>query len=233
MDALALLAGLWLALGGIVAAADDIIQGVALGIDARTVGPDVVLRSSAGVRAERAAGDNAAFFATFDRDRDGALSWHESRAFYFWVEENVRYRFDDEAARDVPPGALVGDGRAGAEYFQSPAETLAERAGDCEDMAALEAAFHRHFGVPAFVAAVNARSPDKADHAVAVLWVAPSRATVPEALRSLPLTLVAQPFGPMPQGAYIVLDNALADAPGSLPRESGQGRLRIFDAWIP
>ena len=54
----------------------------------------------------------------------------ELQALYRWVRDNVRYRFDP----------------VGLEWVQSPARTIAEQAGDCDDMATLLAAFAGSLG---------------------------------------------------------------------------------------
>jgi hypothetical protein len=78
--------------------------------------------------------DLAAFFDEFDIDGNGELDLGESQDFFYWVEDNVVYRFDDENQQN-PGGFPVGDGRPGPEYWQTPYETWVEKAGDCEDMA--------------------------------------------------------------------------------------------------
>jgi hypothetical protein len=54
----------------------------------------------------------------------------ELEALYRWVRDHIRYRFDP----------------LGLEWVQSPARTLAEQAGDCDDMATLLAALSGSLG---------------------------------------------------------------------------------------
>lgn len=54
----------------------------------------------------------------------------EVEALYRWVRDNIRYRFDP----------------LGWEWLQSPTRTLAERAGDCDDMSTLLSALAQSLG---------------------------------------------------------------------------------------
>jgi hypothetical protein len=60
----------------------------------------------------------------------GRSPLRELRALYEWVRANIRYRFDP----------------VGMEWVQSPARTVKERAGDCDDMATLIAALAGSLG---------------------------------------------------------------------------------------
>lgn len=171
----------------------------------------------------------AAFFQGFDANGDGRLQRGEAFAFFAWVEDHVGYRYDDEAHASPLPGVPVGDGRPGREYEQRPRETLAERAGDCEDMAALEVAFLRHWGAVAYVAEVNLRNPYEADHGVALVrW----GATEAEAAGLAHYTLGrGNAFG-VPAGAYVILDHAGSDAFGRLG-SAPAGAFQLFDLRDP
>ena len=46
----------------------------------------------------------ATFFSSFDKDNSGTIDVDEGQAFYYWVEENILYRYDDENAVDPFPG---------------------------------------------------------------------------------------------------------------------------------
>lgn len=115
------------------------------------------------------------FFRSFDTNRDGRLQLNEAQDFYYWVEENMRYRSDGESVVIVPTtgGTLQvvndGDGRSGSDYRQTPTETFEKRAGDCEDMATLEVAFFNYYGIEAYVVAVNAKDLSLPDHAFAIV----------------------------------------------------------------
>ncbi|MBI2329158.1 MAG: transglutaminase domain-containing protein, partial [Chloroflexi bacterium] len=96
------------------------------------------------------------FFDQFDFDSNEEIDIEEASFFYYWVENNITYRYDDENKENPLLGSLVGDGRPGADYRQRPYETYIEGAGDCEDMATLEVAFLNYWGIAAYVAGVNA-----------------------------------------------------------------------------
>lgn len=91
----------------------------------------------------------AAVFNKFNKD---------GRKFYYWVEKNIKYRHDSQ------------DPYPGQDYWQSPLETLSQRAGDCEDMAILECAFYRYFGYEAYIAAVNTQGATP-DHAICIVAI--------------------------------------------------------------
>ncbi|MEZ0371389.1 MAG: hypothetical protein ACAI44_20010, partial [Candidatus Sericytochromatia bacterium] len=46
----------------------------------------------------------ANLFGRFDTDHDGKISLGEGENFYYWVEKNVKYRYDDENEKDVTQG---------------------------------------------------------------------------------------------------------------------------------
>jgi hypothetical protein len=120
--------------------------------------------------------DLASFFDRFDEDGNGRISLDEGQKFYYWVEKNIKYRYDDENSKEgiarlgagfITRGQL-GDGRPGSEYWQKPYETFKERYGDCEDMAILETAFYSYFGVEAYVVTVSVKRPGIVDHALCI-----------------------------------------------------------------
>lgn len=120
--------------------------------------------------------DLASFFDKFDFNGDGKISLNEGQEFFYWVEANIKYRFDDENDKKglewlragLITQAQLGDGRSGDEYWQKPYETFIERYGDCEDMAILEAAFYNYFGVEAYVAGVDVDKPGVVNHALCI-----------------------------------------------------------------
>jgi hypothetical protein len=123
--------------------------------------------------------DLASFFDRFDADGNGKISLDEGEAFFYWVEKNIKYRYDDENSergiQEVRAGLKtpkqLGDGRPGSEYWQKPYETFIEGYGDCEDMAILETAFYNYFGVEAYVALVSVKKPGIIDHALAIVKI--------------------------------------------------------------
>lgn len=164
----------------------------------------------------------ATFFESFDRNKDGRLQFTEAEAFYYWMEKNIEYRSDDEGTLFLVPGAEApkGDGRYGEDYRQTPTETFEERAGDCEDMATLALAFYYYFGVEAYMAGVNALTPNQLDHAVAVVRLPDDLDTFTESVER-PIHYyqigrgVSDIYGEnVSPGAYMVVDNAYSDSFG-------------------
>lgn len=175
-------------------------------------------------------------FNQFDLNNDGVLSIEEGAVFYYWVENNIQYRYDDEQETNPLPGTLVGDGREGADYRQTPLETLEELAGDCEDMATLEVAFYTYWGIPAYVAGVNADDPKYTDHAVAIVQIDNSLQDFVNLLGDL----MYWEFKPgeeirtwkietIPAGFYMLVDNAYSDDFGYLTNGVQEGRFNIHD----
>jgi len=74
----------------------------------------------------------------------------ELAAIYVWVRDNIRYRFDP----------------VGLEWIQAPARTLAEGAGDCDDLATLIAALVQALGHRARFQTVGP-SPNAQEHVYA------------------------------------------------------------------
>ncbi len=173
------------------------------------------------------------FFDSFDENKDNKLSIPEAQNFFYWVEKNIQYRYDDENYQgELIAGTLLGDGRPGSDYRQKPIETFRERAGDCEDMATLEQAFYTYYGINAEVVAVNAENENAPDHAVAVVWMAD---TVDEFKNALGRFFYYKAnenardvFGkPVKPGVYIIVDNAYSSAFGFISGGVGEGKFRI------
>lgn len=177
-------------------------------------------------------GELVEFFKTFDGDGDGGLSIGEAQDFFFWMEENIRYRYDFEGEENPFVGTLVGDGRPGPDNRQTPLETFKERAGDCEDMATLEQAFYTYYGIESYVAGINAEDPDKLDHAAAIVRISGhvddfrnflgdlGYYQIPEGTRDI----YGEPVNP---GVYMLVDNAYSNILGSLNGELSPGAFRI------
>jgi hypothetical protein len=159
----------------------------------------------------------AAFFNEFDVDRDGAINLGEAEAFFYWVEEHIVYRYDDEndpdGVKELEMGmitlAQLGDGRPTVDYWQTPYETWMERFGDCEDMAILQVAFHNYFGISAYVATVATQPNGVLDHAIAIVLMGGS----PEEYRNLLGGLVHYEIDGK---HYMLVDNAYSEVFGYL-----------------
>ncbi len=174
--------------------------------------------------------DVRSFYASFDADEDGSLSIQEAKSFYGWVEDHVAYRYDDEGETDPYPGYVVGDGRAGPDYQQSPTETFAERMGDCEDMNTLEVAFYNHWGITAYQAYVNAVDEFEYDHAIAIVLLGDSL----QDAQAIVGNLEYYEFGPdnqwqIPTGFYMIVDNAYSDEFGAISGGVEPGRFQVFE----
>ena len=112
---------------------------------------EIPVQPSPGALPEQVTPEMAEFFNRFDGDKNNKLSIGEAMDFFFWVENNIRYRYDNEEELNPIVGFIGGDGKPGGDYRQTPLETLNEGYGDCEDMATLEAAFYRFYGIDAYV----------------------------------------------------------------------------------
>jgi FtsZ-binding cell division protein ZapB len=155
-------------------------------------------------------------FAKFDLDGDGILSWPESKAFFEWIKEHVKYRYDNEndpegiemlKAGCIRPEQL-GDGRPGPDYWQRPTETVREGYGDCEDMAILATAFHKYWGVESYVAVVDVNGDGVVDHALCIVKFSE------EALRELTEEQGITQFYPLNGSKFVVFDAAYSNAYG-------------------
>lgn len=167
--------------------------------------------------------DLARFFGGFDVDRNGEIDLGEAEEFFYWVEANIIYRWDDEEAHIRPgfvPGSPVGDGRPGDDYWQTPYETWTERAGDCEDMAILQVIFYNHFGISAHNALVAVKVPGEVDHAIAITLMG----RTPEEFADFLGGLVYYEFE---DGYYMLVDNAYSDVFGYLNGGLKEGQFII------
>jgi hypothetical protein len=142
----------------------------------------------------------AAVFNKFNKD---------GRKFYYWVEKNIKYRYD---SKDPYPGP---------DYWQSPLETLSQRAGDCEDMAILECAFYRYFGYEAYIAAVNTQGATP-DHAICIVAI-----SNPKKFASW---LGKVNYYTINGKYYLLVDNAYSNNFGYLTTGLKQGKFII--KWI-
>lgn len=177
----------------------------------------------------------AELFDFFDRDGDGTINHLEGELFYYWVEENIEYRYDDEFEQAAEPGSLIGDGREGPDYRQTPYETVMEGAGDCEDTATLEAAFYNYWGITAYVGGVNAKEPGVLDHAVAIVRISGTPEEFAELLGDLTYwvfkmgdSIYAYNIEEFPAGTYMLVDNAYSAEFGSLSEGLTEGTFDIY-----
>lgn len=177
------------------------------------------------------------FFQQFDLDQDQQLSLAEAAGFFYWVEEHIQYRWDDEAttqeeARSI---TLIGDGRPGPDYRQRPEETLYEQAGDCEDLATLATSFYRFWGIAAFMAGINAEDPRSPDHAVAIVYIGEDGETYREFLGDLVSweftpeeQILAYDIESFPAGSYMLVDNSYSDDFGYVTNGIEDTKFNIY-----
>lgn len=175
-----------------------------------------------------------ALFDKFDADASGTIDLGEASDFFFWVEGNIRYRYDDENYADPNPGSPVGDGRvtppSHRDYHQKPDETLAEGMGDCEDMSALEVAFYNYWSITAYEAYVNAVAETSVDHSVALIYVGETASQAASVIGRLDSRAI--PAGNewnIPAGTYMFVDNAYSGSFGYIDgRGIEPGKFQIF-----
>jgi len=171
------------------------------------------------------------FFDKFDKDRNNKLSIGEAQEFFYWVENNVKYRYDDENAENTVLGLKVGDGREGKDYRQTPLETLNEGAGDCEDMATLEVAFYRHFGIEAYVVGIDTTTPGIVDHAAAIVKIGENKETFRRVLGNLLYYEIKNAGdicgGNVSDGVYMIVDNSYSGAFGYISGGVENGTFTI------
>jgi hypothetical protein len=111
----------------------------------------------------------APFFAQFDTNENGQLDCNEAEYFFFTVEKNVKYRYDNENEADTDSNDRIGDARPGSNYYQLPLETFIERRGDCDDVAMLQTAFYNYYGFEAYVALVDTDGGKYSNHAISIV----------------------------------------------------------------
>lgn len=180
----------------------------------------------------------AQWFEGFDTNKDGRLQLGEAKNFYYWVEENIAYRYDSENLSTVTgvekQSRFItnGDGRSGNDYRQTPNETFGERAGDCEDMATLEVSFYNHFGIEAYVVGVNSNNPDELDHAVAIVRMEDFQDELVNSTDLLVYSIgngMTDVYGnPISLGTYLIIDNAYSDNFGYLDHGP---KPNTFEVW--
>ncbi len=174
----------------------------------------------------------AGFFDTFDRDGNGKLSIGEAQEFFFWVENNIAYRYDNENKEDPIIGYEIGDGREGGDYRQTPLETLTERAGDCEDMATLEAAFYKYYGIEAYIVGLDAQNPGLVDHAGTIVKIGDNKEAFEQFLGGLLYYEIGEGVrdvygNPVTPGVYMIVDNSYSGALGYISGGTEPGTFTI------
>lgn len=174
----------------------------------------------------------AAFFDSFDSNEDGGIDIGEAQEFYYWVEENIQYRYDDENELDPIVGSVVGDNRPGNDYRQTPNETYLEGYGDCEDMATFELAFYNYFNIEAYLVGVNAESTESIDHAAAIVRLSDDIETFQEFLGSLVYYELGEGgtdlYGNLvTSGVYMLVDNAYSSTFGDLSEGLEEGSFTM------
>jgi len=135
-------------------------------------------------------------FSAFDVNNDGFLDLNEMKIAYDTLTSIITYRYDDENEINHEPRTIVGDGRPGPDYFQTPEETLKERAGDCEDFAILFASLLNYYGYIAFVGDIDCDGDSEVDHATCLLYAPESTA---DAIFELGLSDVVDVFETSPE----------------------------------
>ncbi len=116
-------------------------------------------------------------------------------------------------------------------------------------MATLQVAFYRFWGIPAFVAGVNAEDPQFLDHAVAIVYIGETPEEYQELLGDMVSWEFAEgetiPIGygieEFPSGSYMLVDNAYSDTFGALTDGLPENKFEIYciapddapydDAW--
>jgi len=135
-------------------------------------------------------------FAAFDINNDSLLDLNEMKIAYDTLTSTITYRYDDENEINHEPRTIVGDGRPGPDYFQTPEETLKERAGDCEDFAILFASLLNYYGYIAFVGDIDCDGDGEVDHATCLLYAPESTA---DAVIELGLSDIVDVFETSPE----------------------------------
>ena len=154
----------------------------------------------------------------------------EAQEFFFWVEDNIACRYDNEYEGNPILGFKVGDGGDGGDYRQKPIETLTEKAEDCEDMATLEAAFYKHFGIEAYIVDVDAQDPEIVDHAAAIVKIGDHKEEFESVLGGLLYYEIGEGIkdvygNTVTPGVYMIVGNSYSGALGYI---SGGTRQRTF-----
>jgi hypothetical protein len=155
-------------------------------------------------------------FNPYDTDGNHTMDWKEGMNFYNWVESAITYRYDDEndeqGIQALYSGWItdeqLGDGRSGVDYWQKPAETYADRYGDCEDMAILELALYTYYNMTAYMGLVDVDGDGNIDHAICI--VAFSEAAFQELVDQQGVVDYYELDGTK----FVIVDNAYSDAYG-------------------
>jgi hypothetical protein len=105
--------------------------------------------------------------------------WADIRRLYTWTVNNIEYATDSYTP--ILPHSPRGDLKWRGEFWRMPSETLADKAGDCEDMAILLASmllnyYEQRFRVYAIV--IHSPLPDEAAHMAVAIPVKGNELTI-------------------------------------------------------
>jgi len=99
--------------------------------------------------------------------QDANKLWRDYQRLYQWVVDNIKYNYDTNLP--LLPMAMSGDLTWEQEYWRMPEETLNNKVGDCEDMAALLASLMLSYNNQQYgVWAIIIRNQDSGHVAVAL-----------------------------------------------------------------
>jgi hypothetical protein len=91
--------------------------------------------------------------------------WRGYESLYRWVVNNIDYSYDSYTP--LLPASLSGTLTWRKEFWRMPAETLTDKAGDCEDMALLLASMMKNFNKGSFIVwliSISSSTPGVSGH---------------------------------------------------------------------
>lgn len=144
----------------------------------------------------------------------------ELAAIYKWVRHTIRYRRDP----------------IGLEWVQSPARTVAERAGDCDDLATLIAALAQSLGHRTRFATVG-KTLDRPSHVYAEAWTGSEWIALDPVLEPMQQTTArrhdAGKFGHRAPGPKRVFDGATGKQVGTMGEQTHGRAPSALQLWSP
>ncbi len=105
--------------------------------------------------------------------------WQDYELLYRWVTENIEYTKDSHTP--ILPDIMDGTLTWGPDFWRMPAETLEDKAGDCEDMAVLLASMLSNYNEERFaiwVLGIQTRAPKYKRHLAVAFPVAGINLTI-------------------------------------------------------
>ncbi len=116
---------------------------------------------------------------TFGYSEDNNQRWQHYEALYRWVVNNIEYSSDTR----VPVLPLVSSGEIiwKQEYWRTPAETIKDKTGDCEDMALLLMSMLMNYDkgkFDRFIITLASTTPGEAGHMAMAFPVQGGRLTI-------------------------------------------------------